>query len=74
MKSLSEYIIERGATPKENPDDTVWVIKDTDLDGAIFDVCTTEEDAKIVKGERLKENPDAHIEISSCKRSEVEKK
>ena len=53
MKDLKEYIIERGPAPKVSKEDmkkvpnldVVWIIKDKDLDGAIIDVCDTEDDA-----------------------------
>ena len=65
MKSLVDYILES--------EEVVWVVKDKDLDGAIMDVCTTEEDAKKMYDEHMKENKDNHLEITSMKRSEVEK-
>lgn len=73
MKRLSEYILERGAAPKVQNTDNVFVIKDKDLDGAIMDVCPTEEDAKKAYDDHMKENPHNHLEIKSMKRSEVEK-
>lgn len=73
MKRLSEYILERGAAPKVQNTDNVFVIKDKDLDGAIMDVCPTEEDAKKTYDDHMKENPHNHLEIKSMKRSEVEK-
>lgn len=66
MKNLTEYIYERN--------EQVWVIKDKDLDGAILDICDTEEAAKEVYDSHMKENEDNHLEISTCKRSEVENK
>ena len=74
MKNLSEYILERGAAPKVDADDTVWVIKDKDLDGAIMDVCDTEDAANKAYDEHMKENDGANLEITTCKRSEVENK
>ena len=75
MKNLKDYIVERGSAPKvDNSDDKVWVVSDKDLDGAIFDVCDTEEAAKKAYDEHMKENPDNHLEIKPCNRSEVEKK
>ena len=44
-----------------------------DLDGAILDVCATEEDAKKAYDAHMKENEGNHLEIVPCKRSEVEK-
>ena len=73
MKDLKEYIIERSAAPKVAVDDTVYIIKDKDLDGAILDVCSTEEDANNAYDAHMKENDEANLEISSCSRSEVEK-
>lgn len=77
MKSLVEYINEQivNETPAQNIDEKsedVWVVKDTDLN-SILDVCETEEDANNALAEHLKENEDSHLEVSSCKRSEVEK-
>jgi len=79
MKNLSEYIIERGAAPKADVSkvvdlDKVWVIKDKDLDGAILDVCDTEDAAQKAYDEHMKENGCNNLEITTCKRSEVEKK
>ena len=65
MKSLVEYIYEQ--------EEQVWIVKDKDLDGAIMDVCTTEEDAQKAYDDHMKENSDYHLEITTCKRSEVEK-
>ncbi|MBQ3416081.1 MAG: hypothetical protein IJH39_12265 [Clostridia bacterium] len=75
MKNLKEYIIERGAAPEVSKEelDKVYVVKDKDLDGAILDVCDTEEAAEKAKAEHLKENDGANLEIESCNRSEVEK-
>lgn len=76
MKSLVEYIAEQSVdtTPQVNESEDVWVVKDVDLDGAILDVCDTEDGAKAAKEQHLKENSGANLEISTCKRSEVEKK
>lgn len=70
MKSLSEYLLESG----KEQEDQVWVIKDKDLDGAILDVCESEEDANEAFENHKKENEGCNIEIVPCKRSEVEKK
>lgn len=40
---------------------------------SILDVCETEDAANEAKKEHLKENADAHLEVTSCPRSEVEK-
>lgn len=75
MKNLKDYILERGPAPKvDNPSETVWVISDKDLDGAILDVCETEEDAQKAYDEHMKENSGNHLEMKTCPRSEVEKK
>lgn len=75
MKTLSEYINEKTVVPTvESADDVVWIIKDKDLDGAIMDVCATEEDANKAYDEHMKENDHSRLEITTCKRSEVEKK
>ena len=77
MKSLVEYINEQIAVeqPAEvnESNENVWIIKDTDLN-SILDVCETEDAANEAKKEHLKENADAHLEVTSCPRSEVEKK
>lgn len=77
MKSLVEYINEQIAVeqPAEvnESNENVWIVKDTDLN-SILDVCETEDAANEVKKEHLKENADAHLEVTSCPRSEVEKK
>ena len=81
MKSLVEYINEQIVVeqPTEQQVDVtegnenVWVVKDTDLN-SILDVCETEDAANEAKEDHLKENADAHLEVSSCPRSEVEKK
>lgn len=81
MKSLVEYINEQIADQQEQTsvenqvtegNENVWVVKDTDLN-SILDVCETEEAANEAKENHLKENEDSHLEVSSCKRSEVEK-
>ncbi len=55
MKNLTEYISEhidneeldnQNIENRVNEDEDVWVVKDKDLEGAILDVCTTEEDAQ----------------------------
>ena len=77
MKSLVEYINEQIAVeqPAEvnESNENVWIVKDTDLN-SILDVCETEDAANEAKKEHLKENADAHLEVTSCPRSEVEKK
>lgn len=77
MKSLVEYINEQIAVeqPAEvnESNENVWIVKDTDLN-SILDVCETEDAANEAKKEHLKENADAHLEVTSCSRSEVEKK
>ena len=77
MKSLVEYINEQIAVeqPAEvnESNENVWIVKDTDLN-SILDVCETEDAANEAKNEHLKENADAHLEVTSCPRSEVEKK
>ena len=77
MKSLVEYINEQIAVkqPAEvnESNENVWIVKDTDLN-SILDVCETEDAANEAKQEHLKENADAHLEGTSCPRSEVEKK
>ena len=77
MKSLVEYINEQIAAeqPAEvnESNENVWIVKDTDLN-SILDVCETEDAANEAKKEHLKENADAHLEVTSCPRSEVEKK
>ena len=77
MKSLVEYINEQIAVeqPAEvnESNENVWIVKDTDLN-SILDVCETEDAANEAKKEHLKENADAHLEVTSCLRSEVEKK
>lgn len=77
MKSLVEYIneqivVEQPAEVNES-NENVWIVKDTDLN-SILDVCETEDAANEAKKEHLKENADAHLEVTSCPRSEVEKK
>ena len=76
MKSLVEYIneqitVEQPAEVNES-NENVWIVKDTDLN-SILDVCETEDAANEAKKEHLKENADAHLEVTSCPRSEVEK-
>ena len=77
MKSLVEYINEQIAVeqPAEvnESNENVWIVKDTDLN-SILDVCEAEDAANEAKKEHLKENADAHLEVISCPRSEVEKK
>ena len=77
MKSLVEYINEQIAVeqPAEvnESNENVWIVKDTDLN-SILDVCETEDAANEAKKEHLKENADAHLKVTSCPRSEVEKK
>jgi len=77
MKNLVEYISEKFNDIKSKEvneqDETVWVLRDKDLDGAIFDVCDTEEDANRLKEMKLKENPDANFEVVTGKRSEFVK-
>ena len=77
MKNLVEYINEQIAVeqPAEvnESNENVWIVKDTDLN-SILDVCETEDAANEAKKEHLKENADAHLEVTSCPRSEVEKK
>lgn len=77
MKSLVEYINEQIAfeqpTEVNESNENVWIVKDTDLN-SILDVCETEDAANEAKKEHLKENADAHLEVTSCPRSEVEKK
>ena len=77
MKSLVEYINEQIAVeqPAEvnESNENVWIVNDTDLN-SILDVCETEDAANEAKKEHLKENADAHLEVTSCPRSEVEKK
>jgi len=82
MKKIVEYISEhidkeeldnQTIENQVNENEDVWVVKDKDLDGAILDVCPTEEDAKAAYEGHMKENEDSHLEIVSCKRSEVEK-
>ena len=77
MKSLVEYINEQIAVeqPAEvnESNENVWIVKDTDLN-SILDVCETEDAANEAKKEHLKENADAHLEVTSCPRSKVEKK
>lgn len=65
MKNITEYILEQ--------ENKVWVIKDKDLDGAIFDVCDSKKAAEDALAVHMKENPDNHMEIVSMNRSEVEK-
>lgn len=65
MRGLAEYINEA--------EDKVWIVVDKDLDGAILDVCPTEPDAKKAYDDHMKENEGNHLEIKTCKRSEVEK-
>ena len=78
MKNLTEYISEHLDNAVEeveksvNENEDVWVVRDKDLDGAILDVCTTEEDAQKAYDEHMEENKDNHLEIVTCKRSEVE--
>lgn len=78
MKGLVEYISEH--TEQEEvvnqitENEEVWVVKDKDLDGAIMDVCPTEDDANKALEEHMKENADYHLEVEKCNRSEVEKK
>lgn len=77
MKSLVEYINEQIAVEQlaevNESNENVWIVKDTDLN-SILDVCETEDAANEAKKEHLKENADAHLEVTSCPRSEVEKK
>ena len=73
MKNFSEYILEKRNLNESTSSDEVWVIKDKDLDGAILDVCSTEDDANKAYEEHMKENPDSHLEITHMKKSEVEK-
>ena len=81
MKTLVEYITEKSVEEIEEvesqvideQDENVWVLKDKDLDGAIFDVCDTEEDAQRLLDKKLEENPDVHMEIVPGKRSEYVK-
>ena len=78
MKGLVEYINEQIAGEQQTQteiteNENVWVVKDTDLN-SILDVCETEEAANEAKEDHLKENADAHLEVSSCPRSEIEKK
>ena len=78
MKGLVEYINEQIAGEQQTQteiteNENVWVVKDTDLN-PILDVCETEEAANEAKEDHLKENADAHLEVSSCPRSEIEKK
>ena len=73
MKNLKDYIIERGPAPEVNLEETVWLIKDKDFDNAIVDVYTTEKDAQKAYDDLMKQNSGNHLEISTCKRSEVEK-
>lgn len=78
MKNLVEYICEKLVDNTQSQevneqDKNVWVLRDKDLDGAIFDVCDTEEDANRLKEMKLKENPDANFEIVTGKRSEFVK-
>ena len=66
MKNLVEYISEKLVDNTQSQevneqDENVWVLRDKDLDGAIFDVCDTEEDANRLKEMKLKENPDANF-------------
>lgn len=62
MKTLKEYILEKN-NESASEVDKVWVLKDKDLEGAIFDVCNSEEEAQRLLDQKLKENPDAHMEI-----------
>ena len=64
MKTLNEYL-------KESQD-SVYVIIDKDLDGAIMSVWNTPEEAETEKSERLKENDKLKIDIKKMKRSEIE--
>lgn len=85
MKTLTEFISEHVQNDEQNSqeleqnvqesesDGEVWVIKDKDLDGAIFDVCDTEDDANRLLDRKKKENPDVHMEIVKGKRSEYVK-
>ena len=77
MKSLVEYINEQIAVEQpaevDESNENVWIVKDTDLN-SILDVCETEDAANEAKKEHLKEKADAHLEVTSCPRSEVEKK
>ena len=72
MKDLKQYIIERGPAPKVDPD-TLYVIKDLDLDGAIIDVCDDEKSAKETYDMHMKENPGNKLEIVPSKKSEFVK-
>jgi len=82
MKSLSEYLLESEHNPQVEEEETqvvegeqeVWVVSDKDLDGAILDVCETEEAAQEAYEAHMKENSGNNLEIKTCKRSEVEKK
>ena len=82
MKSLSEYLLESEHNPHVEEEETqvvegeqeVWVVSDKDLDGAILDVCETEEAAQEAYEAHMKENSGNNLEIKTCKRSEVEKK
>lgn len=62
MKTLKEYILEKNNESVKEVD-KVWVLKDKDLEGAIFDVCDSEEEAQRLLDQKLKENPNAHMEI-----------
>ena len=62
MKTLKEYIFEQN-NKSASEVNKVWVLKDKDLEGAIFDVCDSEEEAQRLLDQKLKENPDAHMEI-----------
>lgn len=82
MKKIVEYISEhidkeeldnQNIENQVNENEDVWVVKDKDLDGAILDVCPTEEDAQKAYDEHMAENKDNHLEIVPCKRSEIEK-
>lgn len=83
MKSLSEYLLESEHKQTEvnneeanltESEEQVWVVTDKDLDGAILDVCETEEAAQEAYEGHMKENSGNNLEIKTCKRSEVEKK
>lgn len=73
MKDLKVYILERGAAPKVDVDDAVYIIKDKDLDGAIIDVCDTKEIADETYDAHMKENPGNRLEIVQGKKSEFVK-
>ena len=79
MRNLTEYLEEsleeiKEENFEESNDDTVYAVVDTDLEGAIMSTWDLEEDAETEKSDRLKENPDLHLDIKPLKRSEVEKK